>query len=775
MNTGELVTYTISLTNQSSQARTVTVTDTLPTNTTLAEGGDWTLEGRTLHRSVTVPAGETVALSYTVRVNEDASLLLDGVLSAEEATVDGAVLPAYPVYIRRTLTPNDADYLRYAILALQDSSYTGQTLLKWIYQVAYSKSPLVTESPAATLQTLFDVTDTAGNDLRKTVAPTLYGGTAIAPEADAYFTGGGAQSICYEALTVGDVLIYEDGESAYIYLYFDGLLDLTDGYRECDTGAVLTAANRAARYAVIRPSMGFPTVRISEGMTDPRTLSPDQQALYVSALNYLLLGERLQYDDTRLSNISGSEFRWTKGATAPEGYTADQWGYINCAAFCYDLYYFGLGMDIRNYTTSALMGRTEWRTYYYQPRGTVTKDTAAKEMATFFATLQPGDIVIIRRDTDGNGTDDTGHAVCYIGDGKAIQSNGSSYSYATSVETYEPSIRFMDLYSYLFDPASANYVFDSTVSKLAIIRPLKSFTGTVSQESLNRVEGLGGIRIEKLASHKPYVSANVGDEITFTFRILNANAVAKVINVTDVIPTNTQLIAVTGGTADGASLSFCVTAEPGATVTVSYTVKVSDTATAIVSNSAKANGVSIPCHTVSVRKTLTAAEQERIRQAIADYAQNNPEGLSGIRMIKAIYEKAGLPCPFASANSFADVESGIIGKSTESSSKHAVALLKNGAYRGLVVDGLYGGRHYFTKELAFLNGGNRVRLPKEENLVIGDVILAVSSTSEKVYIYDGEYLVDVSASTFENQDPNVRLERLMAFQHYFVVLRPSFG
>ena len=134
-----------------------------------------------------------------------------------------------------------------------------------------------------------------------------------------------------------------------------------------------------------------------------------------------------------------------------------------------------------------------------------------------------------------------------------------------------------------------------------------------------------------------------------------------------------------------------------------------------------------------------------------------------------------LPCPFASASSFADVANGTIGKSEESSSTYAVAVLQTGAYRGLVVDGLYGGRHYFTKELAFLNGGMRVRLPKEDNLVIGDVIIAASSSADKVYIYDGEYLVDVSAAAFRDQEPNTRLERLMAFQHYFVVLRPSFG
>ena len=92
VNTGDCVTYTLYVTNKSSLAKRVAVTDTIPANTTLTEVGAWMLNGRTLRQDVTILAGETVALSYTVRVNENEELLRDGVLSAEEATVDGVAL-----------------------------------------------------------------------------------------------------------------------------------------------------------------------------------------------------------------------------------------------------------------------------------------------------------------------------------------------------------------------------------------------------------------------------------------------------------------------------------------------------------------------------------------------------------------------------------------------------------------------------------------------------------------------------------------------------------
>ena len=68
----------------------------------------------------------------------------------------------------------------------------------------------------------------------------------------------------------------------------------------------------------------------------------------------------------------------------------------------------------------------------------------------------------------------------------------------------------------------------------------------------------------------------------------------------------------------------------------------------------------------------------------------------------------------------------------------------------------------------------RTRLLKPDDLVAGDVILAKSSTAEKVYVYDGEFIYDLTASGLDKQEPAPRLERLMAFQYYFMVLRPSF-
>lgn len=148
--------------------------------------------------------------------------------------------------------------------------------------------------------------------------------TLAAADVDPYFPGERASGVTEEAFMAGDVLLCENNGSGRIYLYFDGFVELTNGMAQADPDTVLALANTAERYAVIRPSAAFPTVSVSEGMTDPASLGAAGKALLVTAQNYLLRGERIQYDDSRLSSISGAEFRWKKGAVAPENYTTDE-------------------------------------------------------------------------------------------------------------------------------------------------------------------------------------------------------------------------------------------------------------------------------------------------------------------------------------------------------------------------------------------------------------------------------------------------------------------
>ena len=96
----------------------------------------------------------------------------------------------------------------------------------------------------------------------------------------------------------------------------------------------------------------------------------------------------------------------------------------------------------------------------------------------------------------------------------------------------------------------------------------------------------------------------------------------------------------------------------------------------------------------------------------------------------------------------------------------------------MLVDGMFGGRYLHTVTLEYLNGtnegGERIRLIRHHNLETGDVIVARTSSEERVFIYDGELLYNLTSQTVTSEEPDPRLSNLLAYQRYFMVLRPSY-
>ena len=125
-----------------------------------------------------------------------------------------------------------------------------------------------------------------------------------------------------------------------------------------------------------------------------------------------------------------------------------------------------LGYDLGSlYTTFNLMGHYSkygfcegepMYPYYYVPAHNESEDERARIEEEFMSSLTVGDLVVIRRN-NGNG-----HVLMYVGGGRVIHSGGLSYNYKQSRETYEPTVKYMGLRSYLFSPKAKNYVFSET-------------------------------------------------------------------------------------------------------------------------------------------------------------------------------------------------------------------------------------------------------------------------------------------------------------------------
>ena len=86
----------------------------------------------------------------------------------------------------------------------------------------------------------------------------------------------------------------------------------------------------------------------------------------------------------------------------------------------------------------------------------------------------------------------------------------------------------------------------------------------------------------------------------------------------------------------------------------------------------------------------------------------------------------------------------------------------------LFVYPLYGGRSVSAP----LFDNERARLVRPEALVIGDVILFDGACGEKIYVFAGDYILDLATGE-RIESVKEFLEGLLGVQNYFGIIRPS--
>ena len=641
--------------------------------------------------------------------------------------------------IPQPLCGTDVMCLDMGIHAMADSDFSDLDMLKWIYTVAFSDTKIITESfldtPEQTLDAIFN-NDSAYPALSKMVVSKETASKAF----DA------------ATLSVGDVVLTEHN------FYIQGSL----GLYALENGAhLIDTLPKPDRFAVLRPWAAMVNFTPAEPQTTPEELTPEQEAVVETAKAYLLRGDRAQYSDTRFV-INGrnydAEFRWQTIGRQPEEYTSDNWGFVNCAAFTYDLYRTALDYSLP-LETNTCRKQIDYgnRVYYYTRMSydTHTPEEKAEIEKEFTETLQPGDIIVIYRHSK------TGHSMLYVGNGLIIHSTGSTYLYDTGTERYEPTVRYHRVHDYFFTEGTTGYVFDP-VSELAIIRPLDRFSGEIPGNTQKRVTELQGIRAEKLCSHQASHTVNPGEEITYGYHLYNANDHAVTLEIVDLIP---QYVALGE---DGTEFRKTIELPAGGRASISYTVTVDPDAPEgawISGSGGTINGVCHDCNSVQIRKTLTGEQQAALVSAA-----NTGSSLSGFARLNEIYQQA-------------------IGRSAYETDDLEAFLAKIfrpsvlGEYNGfplydisdlsLVAPTLYGGYRLYTYRLS---PTDRTRLPKPKDLMIGDV-LVVQGESMEIYLFTGD---DTLLRLTNGTEPDsvsaaLRLEGLLGADCFFTVLRPSFA
>jgi hypothetical protein len=216
---------------------------------------------------------------------------------------------------------------------------------------------------------------------------------------------------------------------------------------------------------------------------------------------------------------------------------------------------------------------------------------------------------------------------------------------------------------------------------------------------------------------------------------------------------------------------------PGETATVSYTVKVTAAPGEFIEgDSAYVCGVKHGCRGIYVRRTLSESEQSVIIEVIEQLRKEGTK-LTMINLVNEIYKRAFNVADVFKTTSVNDIATGgdgVFVSSTEHKigSKASSVLNPNESayYRQMLADGLYGGYRVYSGHLQ----GDRTRLLKEHNLVVGDILIGRTSSAERVYIYIGNStFLNLTDGIVEVTDFSKLCENILYYGRDFAVLRPS--
>ncbi len=782
---GETVTYTVDIKNTSIGSGEAKYVDAIPKGCELVSGDGSVVDGNFVWKG-NLDAGETKTITYTIKLSNDKSLY-GTALSVLNAKINDNQVEGYDLYIERTAGEEDQRLISNGIRALKDSTYRDMTLANWIYQVAFSKS-IESYFPDTQADTLAKILDgTASETTLKMVVPTLYGGTAVKKQI-AGVRGEPCEKLTVDDLVVGDILFVNNGVNVENYIYDkDGLVNLSDPFGAAGASARLETLPSSTMWAVFRPTINVERDYII-GELPELELTAQQKAVIATAENYLLRGEKIQYDAKAFGGYTGAAERMTAGEKSPEDYTTTEWGYSNCAGFTYDTYYNALGVDI-NYNGTSLYYTVRLENYAdklgirkYNFTRTLNQTHTAEEMAQVkqdvFAELKPADIILVRRN------DGTGHALLYAGNGTIIHSTGSSYDVNVPKEIAEPTIRYHRVEDYLFTDGSTGYIFgnsgkDVQVDCFMIIRPLdkKEYNVQVPEETQNRVENLQGIMAEKVSSHNSSMTVNKDEIMTFTFKLYNTNDTEKTVAICDTVPQNTTYVSGAESVEDN-NLSWNVTIPANSKKEITYKVRVNSDAAYgdFVESYSTVGGVKVNCPKVYIKRSLTALEQQEIVSAINTIKEKGTTK-KGLALVNEIYKEAlGVENAFESTD-FMTVTAGSEGVfSSEGMGAYSGGQLyklnSSGKYLDMMAPTMFGGRRYYSTTV---NG--RTFLARKHNLMVGDILLRKTSSENQVYMYTGEdnFAKLTSGIDIDSSKVNYRMETCLSAGYYYVVLRPSYN
>ncbi len=498
--------------------------------------------------------------------------------------------------------------------------------------------------------------------------------------------------------------------------------------------------------------------------------SPQIEAVVRVAESYLARGKNLQYDTMRLVNgtVDGNiTYRLVAGKYSPEDASSQYTTYTHCAAFCYDVYKEALGIDMGKYGVSRFMSDTDMHAFTYYLKGTETEEQKQSILDQFKRSIQIGDILTCLY-ADGSG----GHAMLYVGGGELIHSTwlswegGGAFNEGEGKDRTEPNgtVERRALETIFQED---NYFYFWNQKCWALVRPMIKYPDAmVTQETQNRINNLLDVYVEKTSTHPGGITADLGEEITYSICLRNDGSFDKKVEIKDQIPDGTSFVSGDIEPQDK-SLTKSVTVKAGESTTISYTVKVNNDPSLyekgyVWFDGATVGGVGVSGRPVYIGKHLSKDEQQTVAKEIKNIAYYDSKSLI---LAEQIYAKLNIDLKLVNASNV--VESMFTGYGDDQ--KH-MKLNTAGQFADMLVHSLYGGKKVVDCEAMH----TRTRGIRPQDLYIGDIIVSRNGNTRWTYMYAGDgKLLYLGTPTLYDEAKSAETLAALLVKDEFIVLRPA--
>lgn len=741
------ITYTFFLHNYGKTDRTLDIYDSVPTGTEYVKGAQ-NIKGVIMSWTVTVPAGKSIAVSYTVKVKNDDSLYGSEIYST--STVGGVDVNARKIYVGKNLTTAEQNNILSALKSFEGSEITGIKLANMVYEKAGLSFNLPEET--ALLDNLLPYagkdfyTINLSSDYIEMVAPGLYGGFNLKDNSSYPYTR--TRDLYTYHLMVGDLIITEEDGKTFVYMYagegqvFDMCPRVSEMLSPYSSELAVMAGVGSDRYVVLRPSLNrartlkMPVIRnypISpEGEVE---YSSDAiEALIVTAKAFVAKTTATQYED---SYFTATGERWFETFEHTFEEVSSQIHYSSsCSPFMKDLVWDAWGVDMTepDVWTAAQMAKAKKYSYWsYVPTKNETAAEKEKIKNEFFDTLQPGDMIALCHQGP------QGHIFLYIGNHWAIHCSwvkvGGNYDHANNEMKWEidGSVEYRNLDT-IFNEGNYYYFWGKEI--WSILRMTEYIDNIqITEQAKLRVANLQNIYVEKISSNPTGITADLGEEITFGFCVRNDDSKERTLEIKDTVPNGTTYLS--GAQAkNGKEMSWNITLQPGEKRLICYTVKVNNDKSLYgkpIHSESTVGGVFVNCPDIYVAKGLSKNQEKLIYEKCRSLDTLIKE--SPLTVAEKIYGVAGISVDLPGENTLVD--------SIFAGTKNYYRLNSLSKYYSIVAPTLYGGYRTHGEDAG---KGDRTR-NFQYNLMIGDILIC-SENGVFCYMYAGDsQLVDLNNHT----------------------------